>query len=312
MAARKTNFKEDRISSLPDEILASILSYLPTKQAVAMSILSRRWKLLHALTDVLVLEGPFPRGCMDIVNKIMMQRGETPLRRLSLRINCSSRWHSNAWLEPLSFYALQEFEMAFDYVLPNVPLQLWEHKHLVTLKLSRNGIYMPMRYPELVCLPRLRSHHLRGMHDMGADFINSIFTNSLEDLTLSQCLSLEPGVFRFCGKALKSFDFGQDQVVEASIELDWANNYNAVFNMLCVVVNVKVLHLGGFCLKILEEYKLLGCRFELPDFSHLSRFALPDMSRYNPGIMFWEMLISSPSAGNCHVPKWNRSDTTFS
>ncbi|PNX81006.1 F-box/FBD/LRR-repeat protein, partial [Trifolium pratense] len=35
---------QDRLSSLPDEILEHILSYLPTKDAVATSFLTKRWK----------------------------------------------------------------------------------------------------------------------------------------------------------------------------------------------------------------------------------------------------------------------------
>lgn len=44
-----TSLKEDRISCLPDEILCHILSFLPTKNAVATCVLSSKWKLVWAL-----------------------------------------------------------------------------------------------------------------------------------------------------------------------------------------------------------------------------------------------------------------------
>jgi hypothetical protein len=44
----------DRISVLPDPLLQEILSFLPTKQLVQSTILSKRWK--HITTSIPVLE----------------------------------------------------------------------------------------------------------------------------------------------------------------------------------------------------------------------------------------------------------------
>ncbi|XP_024182883.1 putative F-box protein At3g58860 isoform X2 [Rosa chinensis] len=54
---KKKDVADDMVSGLPDEILVSILSLLPLKEAQATSILSRRWQYLWAYSTNLNFDG---------------------------------------------------------------------------------------------------------------------------------------------------------------------------------------------------------------------------------------------------------------
>ncbi|XP_020967230.1 FBD-associated F-box protein At5g60610-like isoform X2 [Arachis ipaensis] len=56
---RKAAVDRDVISSLPDEILCHILSFLPTRTSMATSVLSRRWRYLWEKVQVLDLNDDF-------------------------------------------------------------------------------------------------------------------------------------------------------------------------------------------------------------------------------------------------------------
>src|ERR1044072_5271936 len=53
---KKTKMEEDRVSTLPDPLLGHILSFPPTKQAVATSVLSKRWRPLWRLVPALAFD----------------------------------------------------------------------------------------------------------------------------------------------------------------------------------------------------------------------------------------------------------------
>uniref|UniRef100_A0A2N9J710 F-box domain-containing protein n=1 Tax=Fagus sylvatica TaxID=28930 RepID=A0A2N9J710_FAGSY len=84
----KNDAELDRISDLPDSLLCLILSFLPTKEAIATSILSNRWKLLWTLVPKLDLDTETidPSVTFEhIVSKVLSLQQIASLRNFRLR-----------------------------------------------------------------------------------------------------------------------------------------------------------------------------------------------------------------------------------
>ncbi|KAH9769826.1 putative FBD-associated F-box protein [Citrus sinensis] len=94
----QTEVKADRISALPDSVLCHILSYLPTKNVVATSILARRWKLVWTSLQKLYFDDrqsrrlpgmmgdPMPRF-EDFVERVLT--GTQPTNITTFFMHCS-------------------------------------------------------------------------------------------------------------------------------------------------------------------------------------------------------------------------------
>ncbi|ESQ44189.1 hypothetical protein EUTSA_v10005932mg [Eutrema salsugineum] len=89
----------DRVSSLPDELLCHILSFLTTKEAALTSILAKRWRNMLAFVPYIDIddsvflhpeEGKRDRAeiiqsFMDFVDRILALHGNSPVKSFSLK-----------------------------------------------------------------------------------------------------------------------------------------------------------------------------------------------------------------------------------
>uniref|UniRef100_A0A2N9GE24 F-box domain-containing protein n=1 Tax=Fagus sylvatica TaxID=28930 RepID=A0A2N9GE24_FAGSY len=136
----------DRISNLPDSILSHILSFLRTKEAVATSILSSRWKPLWTHVPNLNLdEDEFKRMRISsdeqshnadiiryrfkfehIVSRVCALRNANPLRKFRLRwgFGCDPI-HVDTWVRAAIAQGLEELDLDLD--LP--PFQYYNLPH---------------------------------------------------------------------------------------------------------------------------------------------------------------------------------------
>ncbi|GAY41471.1 hypothetical protein CUMW_059690 [Citrus unshiu] len=85
----------DMISALPDSILCHILSYIPTKHAVATSIIARRWKNVWTAMPNLSFDDRFCqrppastyvplRGFADFVHTVLLRTNPAKIAKFSL------------------------------------------------------------------------------------------------------------------------------------------------------------------------------------------------------------------------------------
>jgi len=186
----------DRISSLPDSILCYILSFLPTKQAVATSVLSKRWKPIWFLVpslDFNFKDFNFDRVYFhDSVHSFLFScDSDQALGRL--RIECFPPKHLKRWRDPpISIQTLFEavtrgrcrlehlyFNLDYQLIVPSV----FSCKTLVVLKLVKVMVHN-ISFADLPSLKILGLYSVCFVNDQDCPHLFSSCPN-LEDLTMT-------------------------------------------------------------------------------------------------------------------------------
>ncbi|KAM0902398.1 hypothetical protein ACQ4PT_019414 [Festuca glaucescens] len=209
----------DLISTLPDKVLGSIISLLPTKDGARTQAISRRWLLLWRSAP-LNLEVSFKQGIKNskliaLVSKILSKhRGHA--RRLHLFLfdptdipACSGESKIDGWLRSQVLDTLQEL----DFTYRNIAMPLSVFRFAPTLRFAR---FRKCHFPESVSTLHLKFPCLKQLTmDMVAiteDGLHSMLTGctALESLELRQICGI--GGICISSQTLRSLAFSTHHV----------------------------------------------------------------------------------------------------
>ncbi|KAF9589073.1 hypothetical protein IFM89_018804 [Coptis chinensis] len=168
---QSVNEGKDRFSNLPNTLMQYILSLIPTKDAVATSILSTRWKYLWTslpnliFDDSIADEDPVEKKkFVDFVDRVLNLHDESNIKTLSITCKDPDESRIQAWLSAALQHKVQELNLdvnvkdCLSFVL--LPELVCTSDSISILKLQSNlGIVIATPFS----LPNLKILHLHSV-----------------------------------------------------------------------------------------------------------------------------------------------------
>ncbi|KAG2298246.1 hypothetical protein Bca52824_034718 [Brassica carinata] len=128
----------DMISSLPDDVINHILSFLPLKESAQTSVLSKRWRILFAFSsnlDLLEYKNDARRRFTKFVDGVLAVSGNSPIKKFTLSCRHSSR--TNRWTRNmLNRGSVLDLDLHLGIDDVHLPSEIFACKTLVELKLT--------------------------------------------------------------------------------------------------------------------------------------------------------------------------------
>ncbi|KAK9733888.1 hypothetical protein RND81_04G098900 [Saponaria officinalis] len=193
----------DRISSLPDELLGHILSFLPTLNAVQTSMLSTRWRYLFTLTTNLsfdepqyfrFLDKPSSKGFKRFINGVLALHIVTPIQKFSLKFRRTyehdyQHQHLLVWISAAILKGVKHLELDMSSREISLPNCIFYSQTLVTIDITTVIHKLDLKVPGLVCLPSLRVLKLDNVTFLDGESIKRFFggCSQLKELVLLDC-----------------------------------------------------------------------------------------------------------------------------
>ncbi|ESQ44192.1 hypothetical protein EUTSA_v10006398mg [Eutrema salsugineum] len=146
----------DLFSSLPDDLLCHILSFLTTKEAALTSVLSKRWRHLFAFgkREKEGILGSF----MDFVDRVLALQGDSPIEKFSLK--CKTVVDSDrvdGWICNALQRGVSKLDLFIDFQnMYWLRQEVSVSRTLVELKVGR-GFDLHWWPENTCCLPKLKT-----------------------------------------------------------------------------------------------------------------------------------------------------------
>ena len=192
---KKMDDYRDRISRLPDDFLLQILSRLPTKDVVAMSLLSKRWRFLWTLVpklnfDVRLHDNTCPKFTKFVDRSLLLHKAPT---LESLRVKIGSICHNadvdvSVWVRIAVDRGVRELDISYCPAEEPIrlPKCLFPCATLVVLKLENMSLVDASSY---VCFKSLKTLHLLDVKYFDEQSLPHLLSSCyvLEDLVVQRC-----------------------------------------------------------------------------------------------------------------------------
>ncbi|KAF7825312.1 F-box/FBD/LRR-repeat protein [Senna tora] len=184
----------DRFSALPDSLLCHILSFIPTKEAVATSVLSKRWRPVWRYTHSFDFDDQNYKSnetqysrFVQFVNTVLFSLDKShPIKRLRLKSKSTftSNENMDVWVNSALQHKVEHLEIESGRITTVMPSSILSSNTIVVMKLN----CVEFGAISSVHLPSLKTLHL----------CNVIFTSPscFVDL-LSGCALLENLVLNY-------------------------------------------------------------------------------------------------------------------